>query len=132
MRGIVRALVGAGIVAAGIMAMAVLGPSLDRHGLPGELFAASILVVLMLLSIWVVLGEFPPRGPRRMLAELARHEGSRFRIKPRLPRSMRSLPSFSDERTHGADAWHLIVFPGEPARLHVRPTCQPGGRLRVS
>jgi hypothetical protein len=27
---------------------------------------------------------------------------------------MRTLPSFSDERTHATDAWHLIVFPGEP------------------
>lgn len=115
MRGLVRALVSAGIVAAGIMVMALFAPSLDRRGLPGKLFAAIILVILMLLAIRVVLGEFPPRGRRRMLADLARREGSRFRIKPRLPRSMQSLPSFSDERTYAADAWHLIVFPGEPA-----------------
>ena len=113
-RGLVRPLVSASIVAAGIMAIALFAPSLDRRGIPGELFAATILVILMLLSIRVVLGEFPPRGRRRMLAELARSEDRRFRIRPWLPRSMQSLPSFSDERTFATDAWHLIVFRGEP------------------
>lgn len=110
-----RALLSACIVATGLTAIVVLAPALDRRGFPGELFAAAILVIMMFLSIRVVLGELPPRGRRRILADLARHEGSLFRIKPRLPRSMRSLPSFSDERTYAADAWHLIVFPGEPA-----------------
>jgi hypothetical protein len=113
-RGLVRPLVSAGIVAAGVMAIALFTAAVDRRGFPGELFAATILVILMLLSIRVVLGEFPPRGRRRALAELARNEGRRFRIRPWLPRSMRSLPSFSDERTYATDAWHLIVFPGEP------------------
>ncbi len=113
-RGLVRPMVSAGIVAAGIMAIALFATAVDRRGFPGELFAATILVILMLLSIRVVLGEFPPRGRRRMLAELARNEGRRFRIRPWLPRSMQSLPSFSDERTYATDAWHLIVFPGEP------------------
>ena len=113
-RGLVRPLVSAGIVAAGITAIALFTAAVDRRGFPGELFAAAILVILMLLSIRVVLGEFPPRGRRRMLADLARKEGRRFRIRPWLPRSMRSLPSFSDERTYATDAWHLIVFPGEP------------------
>lgn len=27
---------------------------------------------------------------------------------------MQSLPSFSDERTYATDAWHLIVFRGDP------------------
>ncbi len=113
-RGLVRPLVSAGIVAAGIMAIGLFAPAVDRRGLPGEVFAAAILVILMLLSIRVVLGEFPPRGRRRMLADLAQREGWRFRIRPWLPRSMRSLPSFSDERTYATDAWHLIVVPGEP------------------
>ncbi|MGH2640839.1 MAG: hypothetical protein ACRDGO_03975 [Actinomycetota bacterium] len=107
-------MVSAGIVAAGITAIALFTAAVDRRGFPGELFAATILVILMLLSIRVVLGEFPPRGRRRMLADLARKEGRRFRIRPWLPRSMQSLPSFSDERTYATDAWHLIVFPGEP------------------
>jgi hypothetical protein len=113
-RGLVRPLITAGIVAAGIAAMALFAPALDRRGYPGALFALVILAILMLLSIKVVLGEFPPRGRRRMLADLARREGRRFRIRPWLPRSMRTLPSFSDERTYATDAWHLIVFPGEP------------------
>jgi hypothetical protein len=114
LRGLVRPFISASIVAAGIMAIVLFAPSLDRRGFPGELFAATILVILMLLSIRIVLGEFPPRGRRRMLADLARNEGRPFRIRPRLPRSMQSLPSFSDERTYATDAWHLIVFPGEP------------------
>ena len=113
MRSLVRALITTSIFAAGVMALA-LTPSLDRRGLPGELFAVVILVLLMLVSIRIVLGELPPRGRRRLLARLARGDGRRFRIRPRLPRSMRTLPSFSDERTHATDAWHLVVVPGEP------------------
>lgn len=114
LRGLVRPFVSAGIVAAGIVVIALIVPSLDRRGFPGELFAAVILMILMLLSIKVVLGEFPPRGRRRSLADLARRRGCRFRIRPWLPRSMQSLPSFSDERTYATDAWHLIVFRGDP------------------
>ena len=113
-RGLVRPLITAGIVATGIAAIALFVPALDRRGYPGALFAVLILAILMLLSIRVVLGEFPPRGRRRTLSDLAQREGRRFRIRPWLPRSMRTLPSFSDERTHATDAWHLIVFPGEP------------------
>jgi hypothetical protein len=116
MKALVRALITSGILMGGIFALALV-PALDRRGLPGGLFAVVILLILMLLSVRVFLGEFPPRGARRMLADAARSHGLRFRIRPRIPRSMTTLPSFSDARTFGADAWNLIAFPGEPVVL---------------
>jgi hypothetical protein len=116
MKFLVRSLITSGIVMGGIFAL-VLVPALDRRGLPGGLFAAVILVFLMLLSARVVLGEFPPRGRRRMLAKHAEGRDLRFKIRPRVPRSMKILPSFSDERTFGADVWNLVAFPGDPVVL---------------
>ena len=116
MRPFVRALITSGLVMGGICAL-VLAPALDRRGLPGGLFAAVVLLLLMLLSARVVLGEFPPRGRRRMLADRARDRGLMFRVRPRVPRSMKVLPSFSDRRTFGADVWNLIAFPGDPVVL---------------
>lgn len=116
MKALVRPLITSAIFMGGIFALALV-PTLDRRGLPGGLFAVVILLILMLLSIRVVLGEFPPRGRRRMLAGAARTRGLRFRIRPRIPRSMKTLPSFADGRTFGADAWNLIAFPGEPVVL---------------
>lgn len=116
MKLLVRSLITSGIVASGIFAL-VLVPALDRRGLPGGLFAVVILLLLMMLSARVVLGEFPPRGRRRMLTNLADGHGLRSRIRPRIPRSMKTLPSFSDQRTFGADAWNLIAFPGDPVVL---------------
>ncbi len=116
MKFLVRSVITSGIAIAGIFAL-VLVPALDRRGLPGGLFAVVILVLLMLLSVRVVLGEFPPRGRRRMLASQAEDRGLRFRVRPRVPRSMRGLPSFSDRRTWGADVWNLVAFPGEPVVL---------------
>ena len=116
MKLLVRSLITSGIVMSGFFALALV-PALDRRGLPGGLFATVILVLLMLLSARVVLGEFPPRGRRRMLTETAERRGLRFKIRPRVPRSMKVLPSFSDQRTFGADVWNLIAFPGEPVVL---------------
>jgi hypothetical protein len=116
MRSLVRSVITSGIVMGGIFAL-VLAPALDRRGLPGGLFAAVILLLLMLLSARVVLGEFPPRGRRRMLAAQAHERGLSFRVRPRVPRSMKVLPSFSDQRMFGADVWNLIAFPGEPVVL---------------
>jgi hypothetical protein len=117
MKFLVRPLITSAIFIGGIFALALV-PELDRRGLPGGLFAVVILLILMLLSVRVFLGEFPPRGRRRMLADAARSRGLRFRIRPRIPRSMKTLPSFSDARTFGAaDAWNLIAFPGEPVIL---------------
>jgi hypothetical protein len=116
MKPLVRPLITSAIFLGGIFAL-TLAPALDRRGMPGGLFAAAILLLLMLLSVRVILGEFPPRGRRRMLAEAARIQGLQLRIRPRIPRSMKSLPSFTDGRTFGADAWNLIAFPGEPVVL---------------
>lgn len=116
MKLLVRSLITSGVVMGGIFAL-VLVPALDRRGLPGGLFAVVILVILMMLSARVVLGEFPPRGRRRMLKELADARGLRSTIRPRIPRSMKALPSFSDQRTFDADAWNLIAFPGDPVVL---------------
>lgn len=116
MKPLVRSLITSGIVMGGIFAL-VLVPALDRRGLPGGLFAAVILLILMLLSVRVVLGEYPPRGRRRMLVKEAEGRGLRCKLRPRVPRSMKTLPSFSDERTSGADVWNLIAFPGEPVVL---------------
>ena len=116
MRPLVRPLITSAIFMGGIFALALV-PALDRRGLPGGLFAVVILLILMLLSVRVVLGEFPPRGRRRMLADVARSRGLRVRIRPRIPRSMKTLPSFSDARTFGADAWNLIAFLGQPVVL---------------
>jgi hypothetical protein len=116
LKALVRPLITSGIVMVGIFALALI-PALDRRGLPGGLFATAILLILVLLAVRVVLGEFPPRGRRRALAAAASAEGLRFRIRPRIPRSMKALPSFSDQRTFGADAWNLIAFRGEPVVL---------------
>ncbi len=116
MKALVRPLVTSAIFLGGIFAL-TLAPALDRRGLPGGLFAAVILVILMLLSVRVILGEFPPRGRRRILADAARSRDLQLRIRPRIPRSMKTLPSFADGRTFGADAWNLIAFPGEPVVL---------------
>lgn len=116
MKPLVRPLITSAIFMGGIFALALV-PALDRRGLPGGLFAVVILLILMLLSVRVVLGEFPPRGRRRMLADAARTRALKFRIRPRIPRSMKTLPSFADGRTFGADAWNLIAFPGEPVVL---------------
>lgn len=116
MKLLVRSLITSGIVLGGFFAIG-FGPALDRRGLPGGLFVAVILLLLMLLSARVFLGEFPPRGRRRMLANHAEGRGLRFKIRPRVPRSMKILPSFSDERTFGADVWNLVVFPGDPVVL---------------
>ena len=116
MKPLVRPLITSAVFMGGIFALALV-PALDRRGLPGGLFAVVILLILMLLSVRVVLGEFPPRGRRRMLAVAARSRGLQFRIRPRIPRSMKTLPSFADGRTFGADAWNLIAFPGEPVVL---------------
>lgn len=116
MKSFVRPLITSAIFLGGIFAL-TLAPALDRRGLPGGLFAAVVLVILMLLSVRVVLGEFPPRGRRRLLTDAARSRGLQFRIRPRIPRSMKSLPSFADGRTFGADPWNLIAFPGEPVVL---------------
>lgn len=100
MEPLVRPLITSAIFMGGIFALALV-PTLDRRGLPGGLFAVVILLILMLLSVRVVLGEFPPRGRRRMLADAARSRGLRIRIRPRIPRSMKTLPSFADGRTFG-------------------------------
>jgi hypothetical protein len=112
-----RGLVSTVIVLGGLSAAAILGPLLDRRGLPGGLFAAAILLVLVAISLRIVLGDLPPRGRRRMLGREAKRRGLKLRIRPRVPRSLRSSPSFSDERTRGADVWHLIAFPGDPPVL---------------
>lgn len=116
MKPLVRSVITSGIFVGGIFAL-TLAPALDRRGLPGGLFAVVILLILMLLSVRVVLGEFPPRGRRRMLADEAQRRSLTFKIRPRIPRSMKTLPSFSDERIFGADAWNLIALPGDPVVL---------------
>lgn len=116
MKPLVRSVITTGVVMGGIFAL-VLVPAIDRRGLPGGLFAVAILLILMTLSARVVLGEFPPRGRRRMLTDLAESHRFRCKIRPRIPRSMKTLPSFSDVRMFGADAWNLIAFPGDPVVL---------------
>jgi hypothetical protein len=105
------------LVLGGVVAVALLGPALERRGLPGILFAVAVLGVLLVWSIRAVLGELPPRGRRRMLAETARAHGWRMKIRPRLPRSVVELPSFSDPRRIGIDVWNLIAIPGTPVIL---------------
>lgn len=116
MKALVRPLITSAIVVSGFAAFALV-PALDRRGLPGELFAAAILLILALLSVRVLLGDLPPRGRRRMLASAATSRGLPFRIRPHIPRSMKALPSLSDARAFGADAWNLIAFPGAPVVL---------------
>ena len=112
-----RWIISASILFGGLFTIAYAVPALERRGMPAGIVAGGVLVVLMLASIRVVLGEFPPRGRRRMLADLAAERGLRFRVRPRLPRSMARLPSLSDSRRSSWDAWHLIVLPVEPAVL---------------
>jgi hypothetical protein len=112
-----RWLVSTAILFGGLFAIAYVGPTLTRRGLPGGLFAAGIVAVLMALALRVVLRDLPPRGRRRDRSRIARELGVRMRIRPRLPRSMGRLPSLSDPRAAGRDGWHLIVVGGDPPIL---------------
>lgn len=113
----VRAAITGALVIGGVFAVAILAPAIDRRGLPGVVFALAVLTILVAVSLRAVLGELPPRGRRRLLADFAKERGWRMRIRPRLPRSLLALPSFSDPRRPGTDLWNMIAVPGEPVVL---------------
>lgn len=128
-----RGILSGAVVLGGMVAAVVLGPWLDRQGWPGGPIAGVTLLLVALVSLRIALGQLPPRGRRRMLAREAKRRGRTFRIRPRIPRSLRAVPSFSDQRRFGADLWHLTAIPGDPPVLtfdrrvesqdpHTRPT----------
>ena len=91
----------------------MVGRLADDRGLPGSAIALAVLGLVAILSLRIALGELPPRGRRRSLASAARERAAHFRVRFRLPGSMRRLPTLADSRT-SADGWHLVSVPGDP------------------
>jgi hypothetical protein len=114
--GLTRGLLTGGIVIGGLVGALVLGRLADDRGLPGSAIAVVVLVLLALLSFRIALGELPPRGRRRSLATAAGKRAAHFRLRFRIPASMRRLPTLSDART-SVDGWHLVSVPGDPPVL---------------
>jgi hypothetical protein len=105
-----------GVVIGGLVSALVLGRLADDRGLPGSAIAVVVLCLLALLSLRIALGELPPRGRRRSLAIAAEERAAHFRVRFRVPGSMRRLPTLSDSRT-SFDGWHLVSVPGDPRVL---------------